>query len=91
VSIYPTHWRVWEWTNTCFSPVALEPAGEARMTNTNCGVRVASSAIPRTGGCAAGVPPANLGFRMVVEDEKWPTRAAHGKRTIRTKLSPACP
>jgi hypothetical protein len=27
---------------------------------------------PRTGGCAAGVPPANLGFRLVVEDEKWP-------------------
>ena len=22
---------------------------------------------PRTGGCAAGVPPANLGFRLVVE------------------------
>ena len=25
---------------------------------------------PRTGGCAAGVPPANLGFSLVVEDEK---------------------
>jgi hypothetical protein len=24
---------------------------------------------PRTGGCAAGVPPANLGFRLVVEVE----------------------
>jgi len=22
---------------------------------------------PRSGGCAAGVPPANLGFRLVVE------------------------
>jgi len=27
---------------------------------------------PRTGGCAAGVPPANLGFRLVVEDQSWP-------------------
>ena len=27
---------------------------------------------PRTGGCAAGVPPANLGFRLVVEDEQLP-------------------
>jgi hypothetical protein len=26
---------------------------------------------PRTGGCASGVPPANLGFRLVVE-ERWP-------------------
>ena len=27
---------------------------------------------PRTGGCAAGVPPANLGFRLVIEDERLP-------------------
>ena len=27
---------------------------------------------PRTGGCAAGVPPANLGFRLVVERAEWP-------------------
>ncbi len=75
--------NVWEWTNTCFSRVALEPTGEARITNTNCGVRVVQGAHrtymtdfirdPRTGGCAAGVPPANLGFRIVIEDEKWPT------------------
>jgi hypothetical protein len=26
---------------------------------------------PRTGGCAAGVPPASLGFRLVVEDRTW--------------------
>jgi hypothetical protein len=48
-----------------------------RVTNTNCGVRVVQGAHrtymtdfirdPRTGGCAAGVPPANLGFRLVVE------------------------
>jgi hypothetical protein len=49
-----------------------------RVTNTNCGVRVVQGAHrtymtdfirdPRTGGCAAaGVPPANLGFRLVIE------------------------
>jgi hypothetical protein len=27
---------------------------------------------PRAGGCAAGVPPANLGFRLVIEQDKWP-------------------
>jgi len=73
--------NVWEWTNTCFLRMTLEPAGAARVTNTNCGVRVVQGAHrtymtdfirdPRTGGCAAGVPPANLGFRLVVEDKRW--------------------
>jgi formylglycine-generating enzyme required for sulfatase activity len=74
--------NVWEWTNTCFSRVSVESSGEARITNTNCGVRVVQGAHrtymtdfirdPRTGGCAAGVPPANLGFRLVIEDDNWP-------------------
>jgi formylglycine-generating enzyme required for sulfatase activity len=74
--------NVWEWTNSCFLRMTLEPAGTARVTNTNCGVRVVQGAHrtymtdfirdPRTGGCAAGVPPANLGFRLVVEDKNWP-------------------
>ena len=74
--------NVWEWTNTCFLRLSLEPNGTARVVNTNCGVRVVQGAHrtymtdfirdPRTGGCAAGVPPANLGFRLVVEDEKLP-------------------
>jgi formylglycine-generating enzyme required for sulfatase activity len=73
--------NVWEWTNTCFLRMTLEPTGPARVTNTNCGVRVVQGAHrtymtdfirdPRTGGCAAGVPPANLGFRLVVEDKNW--------------------
>jgi formylglycine-generating enzyme required for sulfatase activity len=74
--------NVWEWTNTCFLRMALQPTGAAQITNTNCGVRVVQGAHrtymtdfirdPRTGGCAAGVPPANLGFRLVVEDQSWP-------------------
>jgi formylglycine-generating enzyme required for sulfatase activity len=74
--------NVWEWTNTCFLRITLEPTGAARVTNSNCGVRVVQGAHrtymtdfirdPRTGGCAAGVPPANLGFRLVVEDRNWP-------------------
>ena len=68
--------NVWEWTNSCFVRVSLDDGGE-RITNTNCGVRVVEGAHrsymtdfirdPRSGGCAAGVPPANLGFRLVVE------------------------
>ena len=72
--------NVWEWTESCFVRATLD--GEAmRVTNTNCGVRVVEGAHrtymtdfirdPRSGGCAAGVPPANLGFRLVSED-KWP-------------------
>lgn len=74
--------NVWEWTNTCFLRFSIEPTGSARIINTNCGVRVVQGAHrtymtdfirdPRTGGCAAGVPPANLGFRLVVEDERLP-------------------
>jgi formylglycine-generating enzyme required for sulfatase activity len=73
--------NVWEWTDSCFIRVALEGTS-ARVTNTNCGVRVVEGAHrtymtdfirdPRTGGCAAGVPPANLGFRLVIEEGKWP-------------------
>jgi formylglycine-generating enzyme required for sulfatase activity len=74
--------NVWEWTNTCFLRVTLTPAGATHVTNTNCGVRVVQGAHrtymtdfirdPRTGGCAAGIPPANLGFRLVIENEKLP-------------------
>jgi hypothetical protein len=72
--------NVWEWTNSCFLRMTL-PTGAARVTNTNCGVRVVQGAHrnymtdfirdPRSGGCAAGVSPANLGFRLVVEDKNW--------------------
>lgn len=74
--------NVWEWTDTCFVRHDVEPSGATRVTNTNCGVRVVQGAHraymtdfirdPRTGGCAAGVPPANLGFRLVIEQERWP-------------------
>lgn len=68
--------NVWEWTDTCFVRSALDD-GRERVTNTNCGVRVVEGAHrsymtdfirdPKSGGCAAGVPPTNLGFRLVVE------------------------
>ena len=72
--------NVWEWTNSCFLRVSLDGKRE-QITNTNCGVRVVEGAHrsymtdfirdPRSGGCAAGIPPANLGFRLVAE----PTRS----------------
>ncbi len=71
--------NVWEWTDSCFIRVSLDD-GREQITNSNCGVRVVQGAHrsymtdfirdPKTGGCAAGVPPANLGFRLVVEPSR---------------------
>jgi formylglycine-generating enzyme required for sulfatase activity len=77
--------NVWEWTNSCFIRVSLD-GGKEQVTNTNCGVRVVQGAHrsymtdfirdPRSGGCAAGIPPASLGFRLVVETSQPATTVA---------------
>lgn len=70
--------NVWEWTNTCFIRRSLDREGRPLAASiVNCGVRVAEGEhrayIPdfirdaRAGGCAAGTPPSNLGFRLVRE------------------------
>jgi formylglycine-generating enzyme required for sulfatase activity len=68
--------NVWEWTDSCFVRATLDD-GRERITNTNCGVRVVEGAHrtymtdfirdPKAGGCAQGIPPTNLGFRLVIE------------------------
>jgi formylglycine-generating enzyme required for sulfatase activity len=68
--------NVWEWTNTCFVRHASNAAG-AEASIANCGIRVVEGRHrtymsdfirdPRTGGCAVGKPPRNLGFRLVRE------------------------
>jgi formylglycine-generating enzyme required for sulfatase activity len=70
--------NVWEWTSTCFIRTALDDAGKPTV---NCGVRVVEGQHrayvsdfirdARAGGCAAGVPPSNLGFRLVREPRHW--------------------
>jgi formylglycine-generating enzyme required for sulfatase activity len=70
--------NVWEWTATCFTRSVLDDAGRVAKTNANCGVRIAEGAHrayvtdfirdARAGGCAAGTPPDNLGFRLVREE-----------------------
>jgi formylglycine-generating enzyme required for sulfatase activity len=67
--------NVWEWTSTCFTRVKLDE--QAATPTVNCGVRVVEGQHrsyvtdfirdARAGGCAAGVPPTNLGFRLVAE------------------------
>lgn len=73
--------NVWEWTSTCFVRARIDEAGKAGRPTVNCGVRVAEGAHrayvtdfirdARAGGCAQGVPPANLGFRLVREEPSW--------------------
>lgn len=70
--------NVWEWTATCFERSVLDDAGRLAKTNANCGVRIAEGAHrayvtdfirdARAGGCAAGTPPDNLGFRLVRDE-----------------------
>ena len=69
--------NVWEWTSTCFVRSRTDEAGNAGKPTVNCGVRIAEGAHrayvtdfirdARAGGCAAGIPPRNLGFRLVRE------------------------
>jgi formylglycine-generating enzyme required for sulfatase activity len=69
--------NVWEWTSTCFVRSVLDDAGLTVSSKANCGVRVVEGRHrayvtdfirdARAGGCAAGVPPDNLGFRLVRE------------------------
>ncbi|BCM20840.1 SUMF1/EgtB/PvdO family nonheme iron enzyme [Mesorhizobium sp. J8] len=66
--------NVWEWTSTCYAHVTMSSDGVARSLG-NCGVHVVegfhrtymSNFIRdgKSGGCAVGTPPDNLGFRLV--------------------------
>ena len=73
--------NVWEWTATCFTRYRLDDAGKTMSTTSNCGVRVVEGQHrsyvtdfirdARGGGCMAGIPPDNLGFRLVREPRSW--------------------
>ena len=68
--------NVWEWTQTCFHNGTVTDDGLAVETVSDyCGVRAVQGKHrgfvidfvrdARSGGCAAGVPPDYLGFRLV--------------------------
>jgi len=84
--------NVWEWTSTCYKRVTVEAAtGDTLESVENCGVRVLegkhraymSSFVRdgKSGGCAVGTPPENLGFRLVRSDGATVVPAA--RRTFR--------
>lgn len=68
--------NVWEWTSTCYSHATIDIDGKRTASSIdNCGVHVVegfhrtymSNFIRdgKSGGCAVGTPPDNLGFRLV--------------------------
>jgi formylglycine-generating enzyme required for sulfatase activity len=70
--------NVWEWTATCVSNVTLDPGNTvAADQDPYCGAHVAEGrhrAVvvdlvrnPKVGGCAVGIPPDYVGFRLVRE------------------------
>ncbi len=76
--------NVWEWTSTCYSRTRLAD-GSARVESTdNCGVRIVGGKHRgymsyfirdgKSGGCAAGMAPDNLGIRLVREPDTLLTR-----------------
>lgn len=83
--------NVWEWTQSCLRRVTLDAAGDIVSETTNCGVYVVegqhrammTSFIrnPKSGGCSAGTPPDNLGFRLVKE-QGWRARLLAGLRRL---------
>ncbi len=60
--------NVWEWTSSCardgFAP---DRCPAFRVEGTHQSVLSVFVRNPASGGCAAGVPPANVGFRLVAE------------------------
>ena len=82
--------NVWEWTASCFVRRVLDDVGKVISESPNCGVRVVEGQHrayvtdfirdAKAGGCAVGVPPDNLGFRLIRERPSWLAFASAGMR-----------
>lgn len=71
--------NVWDWTDTCYTRQWIGQDGASGMpAGQHCGIRVLAGRHvgyipdfirdPRSGACSVGIPPANLGFRLVRDD-----------------------
>jgi formylglycine-generating enzyme required for sulfatase activity len=90
--------NVWEWTSTCYTRVTLDPDdGTVESVVDNCGVHVLEGRHRaymsnfvrdgKSGGCAVGTPPENLGFRLVSTGDSMVARASSWIRaTVRSVL-----
>lgn len=76
--------NVWDWTTTCYVRATVDGKGTVTTSTENCGVRVLggrhrsymSNFIRdgKSGGCAAGMAPDNLGIRLIRDR---PTLVSH--------------
>ncbi|MCA0008679.1 MULTISPECIES: SUMF1/EgtB/PvdO family nonheme iron enzyme [unclassified Mesorhizobium] len=77
--------NVWEWTSTCYVRTTLAEDGSGVVSAVdNCGVHVLEGlhraymsnfvSDGKSGGCAVGLPPDNLGFRLVRGHRGWANR-----------------
>ncbi|WIY52361.1 SUMF1/EgtB/PvdO family nonheme iron enzyme [Devosia sp. YIM 151766] len=67
--------NVWEWTDTCHARIHIDAAGDIVSQAPACTIRILAGQHrtpvsyfirdARSGGCSVGVPPDNLGFRLV--------------------------
>lgn len=67
--------NVWDWTTTCYRRATVDARGKITRSTENCGVRVLGGRHRsymshfirdgKSGGCAAGLAPDNLGIRLI--------------------------
>ncbi|ALA20009.1 nitrate reductase (plasmid) [Chelatococcus sp. CO-6] len=86
--------NVWDWTSTCFARYRLDEEGAlAGKPTVNCGVRTVAGAHrgyvsdfigdAKAGGCSVGRPPANLGIRLVLDEQSaWRRVATRLRRLV---------
>ena len=83
--------NVWDWTSTCYSRQTVDEQGRVLVSlGENCGIRVLGGVHrgyitdfirdPRTGACSVGVPPTNLGIRLVLDEGGGKAAAGGGWR-----------
>ncbi|WP_052261963.1 formylglycine-generating enzyme family protein [Leisingera sp. ANG-M1] len=58
---------VWEWTQDCYTGATPESCPAFYLGGEHLSVMSLLIRDPARGGCAAGLPPAHLGFRLVTE------------------------
>jgi formylglycine-generating enzyme required for sulfatase activity len=86
--------NVWDWTDTCLTRQHVAPDGvSTTQVGENCGIRVVAGSHrsyisdfirdPKGGACSVGVPPSNLGLRLVQDAE---TSKAGIGATLRDRL-----